>query len=133
MTTARTVPEWVGKHPDEAVPRRVKDRIFLRDGGRCQACTRRVGPGGEPYALDHKIALVNGGEHREGNLQLLCQNPCHAAKTATDVAIKSKTYDMRKKHIGADKPARPSRLSKEYRRAALARIQAEQAKREELT
>ena len=131
MTTGRRNEEWKAKHADEAIPQRVKARIFLRDGGRCVACTRRVGPGGEPYAFDHATALINGGAHAEHNLQLLCRE-CHASKTRADVAVKSKTYDMRRKHIGV-KPDRPGPLSKEYRRAAMERYEAAQAKREELT
>ena len=130
MTVARAVEEWRAKHADEAIPQRVKARIFLRDGGRCQSCTRRVGPGGEPYAFDHIVALVNGGEHREGNLQLLCRE-CHAGKTRADVAEKSRAYRKRVKNIGL--PKRPGPLSKAYRRAVMERIAAQQAKREELT
>ena len=128
--TGRTVPAWSGATPDAAIPDRVKARIFLRDGGRCVACTRRVGPGGEPFAYDHIVALVNGGAHAEDNLQLLCRE-CHAGKTRADVAEKSRAYRKRVKNIGL--PKRPGPLSKEYRRAAMERYDAQQVKREERT
>lgn len=115
MTAGRRTEEWRAKHADEAIPQRVKARIFLRDGGRCQSCTRKVGPGGEPYAFDHIVALVNGGEHRENNIQLLCQNPCHARKTATDVAEKSRVYRKRVKHLGMAK-AKGRGFDKRFRR-----------------
>ena len=130
MNTGRRTDEWSHPSPDAAIPQRVKARIFLRDGGRCVTCTRRVGPGGEPYAFDHIVALVNGGAHAEHNLQLLCTH-CHKGKTATDVAVKSAVYRKRAKHIGVMKPR--STLSKEYRRAALARHAARMAEREDRT
>ena len=55
---------------------------------------------GETWECDHRIALINGGEHREGNLQVICLW-CHRAKTRADVAIKSKNYHRRAKHVGA--------------------------------
>jgi 5-methylcytosine-specific restriction endonuclease McrA len=49
--------------------------------------------------LDHKVALINGGEHRESNLFPALKDK-HRAKTADDVAEKSKTYRMGAKHRG---------------------------------
>lgn len=114
----RSLPEWRGPTPDAAIPPRVKARIFERDGGRCRQCTRQVGAGREPFAFDHVVALANGGEHAEGNLQLLCQT-CHAVKTRADVAEKSAVYRKRAKHLSIKKAARPmpgSRASKWKRR-----------------
>ena len=54
---------------------------------------------------DHIKALVNGGEHRESNIQILCEI-CHLHKTGSDVAIKSKTYEKRLKHVGIKKKKR---------------------------
>lgn len=54
-------------------------------------------------AYDHVQALINGGSHREGNLQLLCV-PCHAIKTKEDVAEKSNVYRKRLKAQGQKKP-----------------------------
>ena len=39
--------------------------------------------------LDHIVALVNGGEDAEDNLQGLCAD-CHATKTAKDLGHKIK-------------------------------------------
>lgn len=129
--TGRRNDEWSHPSPDAAIPLRVKARIFLRDGGRCQSCTRRVGPGGEPFAYDHALALVNGGAHAESNLQLLCRE-CHAGKSRTDLAEKSRAYRKRVRHIGV-KPDRPGPLSKAYRDEKRAWVAAQQAKREEVT
>ena len=98
--------EWIGAHDDAAVPPRVQVRIFGRDGGRCKVCTRKVGVGGEPFQLDHRIALVNGGTHSESNLQIVCTE-CHKGKTKQDVAVKAKTARVVRKQVaGIKKPSR---------------------------
>ena len=52
------------------IPPRVQWKIFQAFDGKCACCGRIIGPG-ERWQLDHIIALANGGEHREGNLQPL--------------------------------------------------------------
>jgi len=105
----RSVVEWVGKNEDTPIPPRVKVRVIVLHNGQCHICKRSsdrfVG-----YVFDHKVALINGGENRESNLQPLCK-PCHALKTGKDVAEKSKIAKIRKKHLGLAKPKRkiPSR------------------------
>jgi 5-methylcytosine-specific restriction endonuclease McrA len=88
---SRSVPEWRGKTDDTAIPPRVKVRLFERSSGRCADCNRAVLGGLRPR-YDHRIALVNGGENRESNIQLLCHE-CHNAKSKDDVAEKSALYD----------------------------------------
>ena len=95
---SRELPEWIGSGPDAAIPPRVRVRIFMKAEGRCAECGRPLAFG--KWAMDHIIALANGGEHREKNLQPLCVSPCHADKTKTDVAEKSKIAAVRAKHIG---------------------------------
>lgn len=102
--TGRTVAEWIGKTPDAAIPTRVKDRVFQRAGERCQGCGRKLAPG-DRWDADHIRALTLGGEHRESNLQCLCEW-CHKPKTAQDMAIKSAAYRKRAKHIGAKPKAK---------------------------
>lgn len=86
----RTVPEWVGRTPDTPPPPRVKLRIFTRYEGRCAKCGLRVGEGQRLRPeFDHITALINGGENVESNYQLLCHLD-HKAKTAADVAEKSR-------------------------------------------
>lgn len=96
----RSVPEWIAKHDDEKIPNRVKVRVFYRFNGVCQCgCTRKI-RFGMKWEADHTVAIGNGGPHRESNLVPLLVD-CHKRKTANDVAIKSKTYRMKSKHIGA--------------------------------
>lgn len=98
----RSTGEWIGTNDDQAIPARVKIRVFDAFGGRCAICSLLIAGKLRP-AYDHAIALINGGENREANLQLLCV-PCHALKTKTDVAEKSVTARIRTKHLGLKKP-----------------------------
>jgi len=94
----RTVPEWIGKNDDSAIPSRVMVRVFDRCGGICAVCGRRIGGTLRPI-YDHIIAIANGGANRESNIQLLC-HVCDAKKTKADVRIKSKLQRTRMKHLG---------------------------------
>lgn len=99
----RSLPEWIGKTPDSAVPPRVRVRIFDRYDGRCQCgCNRKI-MAGEKWECEDTIALINGGQRRESNLKpWLAEH--HKHKTAADVAEKSRVYRKRAKHIGVTGP-----------------------------
>jgi 5-methylcytosine-specific restriction protein A len=99
---SRELPEWKAAHDNQAIPARVKVRVFERSNGKCTECTLPIVGKLRP-AYDHKIALINGGKHEESNLQLLCV-PCHEVKTKADVAEKATTYRKRSKHLGLKKP-----------------------------
>lgn len=101
----RSVDEWIGKNDDELVPRRVRVRVFTRADGCCANCGRRLHPG-DKWTCDHIVALINGGENRERNLQVLCEW-CDKPKTVFDIATKSKNYKRRAKHIGVKRSSRP--------------------------
>lgn len=94
----RSVPEWVGKTDDAAIPPRVRVRVFERYNGICQITGRKIMPG-DRWDCDHAIALSNGGEHRESNLQPVLSSG-HRAKTRDDVATKGKIARVRAKHLG---------------------------------
>lgn len=94
----RSVPEWIGKHDDEKVPPRVRDRIFDRHGGRCYLSGIEIRTG-DQWDLDHIKALSLGGEHRESNLAPVLRDK-HREKTKIDRRIKAKTDRMRRKHNG---------------------------------
>lgn len=95
----RALPEWVGSSPDSAIPPRVRLRIFERYDGRCACgCNRKIMVG-EKWDCEDEIAIINGGERRESNLRPFLTEH-HKAKTAADVAIKSKTYRVRSRHLG---------------------------------
>lgn len=110
----RSVPEWIAKRDDEAIPPRVKLRVFDRCKERCAVCTLEI-RGKLTPEYDHIVALINGGQHRESNLQVLCSE-CHKDKTRQDVAEKSETYGRRLKAVGikarSGRPMPGSRASK---------------------
>lgn len=100
---ARAVQEWIGKTDDHRAPGSVRDRLKLQFPN-CNICGRRI-EATESMALDHVVALINGGENRESNLRPVHQS-CHTVKTAGDVGEKSRIAAKRKKHHGlvVDKP-----------------------------
>lgn len=99
----RSVPEWIGKNDDETVPRRVRLRVFDRAKGWCASCTRIVMP--HRMQIDHTVALCNGGQNRESNLQLLCKT-CHFYKTGRDVGARAKADAIKAKFLGLAPPSR---------------------------
>jgi 5-methylcytosine-specific restriction endonuclease McrA len=120
----RSTDEWVGKTDDTRVPDHVADRVCRKYDDRCQGpCGLKLG-GKLKAHMDHIIALINGGENKEGNLQPLCQF-CHRLKTKLDVQAKSLTARIRKKHLGIK---RPSALAEKW--AWFKRIRAERTERE---
>ena len=63
----RAVPEWIARHDDEAIPKRVKLRVFERHNGICHISGRKI-TAADQWDCDHIVALCNGGGHRESNL-----------------------------------------------------------------
>ncbi|MGN7738353.1 HNH endonuclease, partial [Ensifer sp. 22564] len=98
----RSVPEWVAKHDDQKVPNRVRQRVFDREGGICHLTGEKIDPVRDEWDLDHKVALILGGEHRETNLFPAKREP-HRRKTAVEMKVKSKIARTRKKHLGIAK------------------------------
>lgn len=111
--SARAVPEWIGSHPDQKVPERVRIRIFEAHKGICHIAKRKI-MGGEPWELDHVVALINGGEHRESNLAPALKDK-HRIKTKADVAEKSRVARKRQKHLGITKRGRGFRTWRNFR------------------
>ena len=101
---SRSTDEWIGKTDDQAIPPRVRLRVFERHGGVCHLSGRKIMPG-DAWDVDHVIALVNGGEHRESNMAPALRIE-HRKKTARDVAQKAKDRRIRQKHLGIRKPSR---------------------------
>lgn len=94
----RSVEEWIGSSPDAKAPPRVRLRVFERHGGRCHISGRKIAAG-EPWELEHVIALCNGGENRESNLAPALKDK-HRAKTAADVAEKASVRKRAMSHRG---------------------------------
>ena len=106
---SRATDEWIGANDDTAIPARVRLRVFERYGVKRDKSGRKI-MAGDKWQLDHIVALINGGEHRENNLAPILDLE-HKAKTREDVATKSKTARIRAKHLGQWKkgPKIPSR------------------------
>jgi 5-methylcytosine-specific restriction endonuclease McrA len=82
-------------------------RIFLARDGRCHVCQGRI-TAGEPWELDHVIALALGGDDEEHNLAPAHKKGCHAGKTAKeDVPAIAKAKRRQIAHLGASAPKRP--------------------------
>ena len=94
----RSVPEWIGKTPDSAIPARVRLRVFEAYGCKCYLTGRAI-RAGDQWDIDHIIALANGGENRENNLAPVLR-AAHREKTKKDVADKAKADRLRKKQLG---------------------------------
>ncbi len=123
----RSVEEWIGKNDDQRIPDRVRIRVFTRYNGICHHSGRKITPS-DHWQLDHILALVNGGEHRESNLAPILIDGPHQQKTVLDVAIKAKNDRVRKKHVGIKKPsrfpgARTSRFKKKIGGTVVLRVE----------
>jgi len=103
----RAVKEWIGKSDDDRVPPRVRLRVLEAYGRKCYLSGREIRPG-DAWELEHVIALILGGAHRESNLAPALVAP-HNRKTATEMAIKSKIADVAKKHAGITASKQPIR------------------------
>ena len=97
----RSLPEWIGKNDDSAIPDRVKIRVHAKAEGCCAKCGVEALTG----QYDHAIPLILGGMNRESNIQFLCV-PCHRSKTSLDVKLKAKVARVRKRHLGIKKPSK---------------------------
>lgn len=63
-----------------------RDRVAQRFGHRCAACGLVLLRG--KWECDHIVPREQGGSNEEGNLQPLCKDPCHKAKTAREAALR---------------------------------------------
>ena len=66
------------------VSEKTKKEVKKRDGGCCLVC-------GSTYQLevDHRIALMNGGDNSKDNLGTLCDS-CHKKKTRLDYRVRKR-------------------------------------------
>jgi hypothetical protein len=70
-------------HPRE-VPEEIKQAVKRRDGNRCVICSSR-----RKLEVDHRRALMNGGDNSISNLATLCDD-CHTIKTRMDTSLRRK-------------------------------------------
>lgn len=101
----RSVPEWIATSDDQAIPTRVKLRVWERCGGRCALSGRKLRPG-DAYDFDHIKPLILGGGHREGNLQVVARDK-HREKSAVEQTELAVADRIRAKHLGIRKTKGP--------------------------
>lgn len=97
-TEGRSVPEWISDHPDQAIPDRVKVRIWARCKGRCGLTGKKL-RAGDGVDYDHITALADGGEHRESNLHVVWRK-AHRRKTAAEATERAEIRSLTKNHFG---------------------------------
>lgn len=79
--TPRATPEWIGKRPESLPTVKVQLRLFDRQNGICGCgCGTLMDFNRDQIDCDHRLALKDGGENRESNLQLLLRRH-HVLKT----------------------------------------------------
>ena len=64
-----------------------RHRVAQRHGFQCAACGLILVPG--RWECDHITPREQGGSNDESNLQPLCKEPCHAAKTAAEASARA--------------------------------------------
>jgi 5-methylcytosine-specific restriction protein A len=88
MRTAK-LKEWIGRTPEAMPGQTVLLRLYAKQNGNCACgCGRSMDLNRDAIDCDHIVALIDGGENRESNLQLLL-NTCHKAKTAAEATARS--------------------------------------------
>lgn len=106
----RSIDEWIGKTPDAKIPEKVKDRIWVRCGGRCHLSGAKLVKGRDDIEWDHIKPLWAGGEHRETNIAP-ARKESHKEKSAEDHSAMSKADRIRRKANGTwPKPVGNGRL-----------------------
>jgi len=67
---------------------KIRKRIMLRDGYKCQVCGRVLVDG----EVDHKTPLHLGGAESDANRQWICKEPCHRLKTESEEKERDNKY-----------------------------------------
>ena len=87
--TPRDVAEWIGKRPESMPGILVLLRLYARQNGICACpdqCGRVMDFERDRIDCDHIVALRDGGENREANLQLMLHEHHQIKTTAENIA-----------------------------------------------
>lgn len=88
MRTAK-LKEWIGRTPEAMPGQTILLRLYAKQNGICACgCGQVMNLNRDRIDCDHKLALIDGGENKESNLQLLL-HACHKAKTAKEATARS--------------------------------------------
>jgi len=69
-----------------AVPRRLREAVWARDGGRCAECDAALPP--DAWVLDHAVPWSVDAAHEARNLRALCL-VCHRRKSTAEAALRA--------------------------------------------
>lgn len=108
MARERNIKEWIGRNDDAMPPRSVFDRLWAKQDGK-DAITGLPFKPGDKVARDHVVPLIDGGENRESNLQLITEET-HKLKTAREALARAEYRTRRASHRGYDLGAQPGSL-----------------------
>jgi 5-methylcytosine-specific restriction endonuclease McrA len=112
MRTAK-LKEWVGKTPEAMPGQTVLLRLYAKQNGICACgCGQSMNLNRDKVDCDHVIALIDGGENRESNLQLLL-NACHKVKTGKEATARSEERRHKARALHALPRLQESRASEE--------------------
>lgn len=92
----RSVKEWIGRNDDAMPPKSAFDRLYAKQGGKDAITGIEFAPG-DRIVRDHIVPLIDGGENRESNLQLITEKT-HKLKTAREAMERAKTRAVQHKH-----------------------------------
>jgi 5-methylcytosine-specific restriction endonuclease McrA len=94
----RSIPEWIGRTDDSAIPEKVQLRVFEANERRCFLCGNLIRPG-DGMDIHHKTPLIDGGRHAESNL-VPVHRKCHRIQTAREAQERAEHRGTVKSHYG---------------------------------
>jgi 5-methylcytosine-specific restriction protein A len=98
---SRAIPEWVARHDDQAIPRKVGLRVLEANDRKCWICGNEIAPGAGTD-IHHKTPLADGGRHAESNLAPV-HRKCHRL-TAREAQERAESRATIASHYGLKKP-----------------------------
>lgn len=99
----RAVPEWIGRTDDAMPPVSVFNRLWRNQEGK-DAITGMPFTTKDKIVRDHIVPLADGGENREGNLQLITLET-HKTKTGEEATARAKVRRNQARHRGYERSA----------------------------
>lgn len=117
MRTAK-LKEWVGRRPESMPGQTVLFRLHAQQNGVCACgCGQVMDFNTDQIDCDHRVALIDNGENRESNLQLMLRE-CHKTKTKRESSERSEERSHKAKAFTAlRKPTALSGSPIKYSRA----------------
>ena len=104
----REKPEWIGKRPESMPSTAVQLRVLERQGGKCACgCGIVVDFDRDDLDCDLIVPLQDGGENREGNLQMLLTKH-HRVKTTAENIARGEARRHKAKALTTTRSRKPS-------------------------